>query len=58
MPDTHDLREEQPKPDTTPGQPSDNEILRARAMGGKINQAELTAKIIARFPKILAELAK
>jgi hypothetical protein len=58
MPDSHDLREKQSKPDTTPRQPSDSEILRARPVGGKIDQAELTAKIIARFPKILAVLAK
>lgn len=33
-------------------------ILRARPVAGGIDHAELTREIIARFPKILAELAK
>jgi hypothetical protein len=34
------------------------EILRARPVAGDINYSELTDEIIARFPKILAALAK
>ncbi|HEX3413892.1 MAG TPA: hypothetical protein VHT00_19460 [Stellaceae bacterium] len=34
------------------------EILHARSIEGEIDHQELIRKIIARFPKILAELAK
>jgi hypothetical protein len=34
------------------------EVLRARPVEGEVNHGVLTRKIIARFPKILAALAK
>jgi hypothetical protein len=34
------------------------EVLRARPVEGEVNHSVLTRKIIARFPKILAALAK
>ncbi len=37
---------------------ADTEVLRARPVKGGANHAALTRKIIARFPKILAALAK
>ena len=58
MPDTHDLREKQSKPDTTPRQPSDNEVLRARRVEGAIDHAALSREFMARFPNIRAALAK
>src|SRR5258708_23867951 len=36
----------------------DRKVLRARPVQGEINYAELTSDTIARFPKILAALAK
>jgi len=38
--------------------PDDKKILRARPVKGKIDYAELIRDTIARFPKILAALAK
>lgn len=58
MPDTHDTREKQLKPAAAPRQPAANEILRARPVKGRIDYAELIRDTIARFPKILAALAK
>jgi hypothetical protein len=58
MPDTHDIRDKQPKPASAPRQPAEGEVLRARPVKGKIDRAALTREIIARYPKILAALAK
>jgi hypothetical protein len=58
MPDTLDPREKASRPIATPREPVENEVLRPRPVEGKIDHAELTRRIIARFPKILAALAK
>jgi hypothetical protein len=58
MPETHDTRERPPASAAAPRQPVENEILRARSIEGEMDQRKLTWRIISRFPKILAELAK
>ena len=58
MPDTHDTREKQPETAAAQREPATDEILRARPVKGKIDYAELIRDTIARFPKILAALAK
>jgi hypothetical protein len=59
MPDTHDTLKKQPRTaTTTPRQPAEKEVLRARPVPGEIDHCALTSEIIACFPKILAELAK
>ena len=58
MPDTHDTREKQPKPAAAPRQPEPDEVLRARPVKGEIDYAELIREHMAKFPKILAALAK
>ena len=55
MPDT---REKQPKKTAAPRQPAPQEVLRARPVKGKIDYAELIGDTMAKFPKILAVLAK
>lgn len=58
MPDTHETREKHLKPEAAPGQDEAGEILRGRPVQEKIDHRSLTREIIARFPKILAALAK
>lgn len=58
MPDTHDTRDKQPLPASVPRQPAPGEVLRARPVQGEIDYAELIRDTMARFPKILAALAK
>jgi hypothetical protein len=58
MPDTHDIRDKEPKAAAAPRQPAADEVLRGRPVKGKIDYAELIRDTIARFPKILAALAK
>ena len=57
MPDTHDTGEKHPKSGSR-GQPKAEKVLRARPIKGEIDHGALTREIIARFPKILAALAK
>jgi hypothetical protein len=47
-------------PDTAgmPRKPAEGEVLRARPVRGKIDHRAVTREIIARFPTILAALAK
>jgi len=58
MPDTHDTREKPPQPAAAPRQSAPDEVLRARPIKGKIDYAELIRDTMAKFPKILAALAK
>ena len=58
MPDTHDTREKLPKAAKTPRRPAANEVLRARPVKGEVDYVGLIRDTIARFPKILAALAK
>lgn len=55
MPDTQDTRE---KPAAAPRQAAPDEVLRARPVKGKIDYVELIRDTMAKFPKILAALAK
>jgi hypothetical protein len=54
MPDTHDTRDAKP----ATRQPTPGEVLRARPVKGKVDYAELIRDTMAKFPKILATLAK
>lgn len=58
MSDTQDRRKQHQKRSAMPCQRSEKKIPRARPVEGEIDHAALTQEIIARFPKILAELAK
>ena len=57
MPDTHDTGEKHPKSGFK-RQPTAKKVLRARPVKSEIDHGALTREIIARFPKILAALAK
>jgi hypothetical protein len=54
--DALDQKTTSPKPEAK--QPEGKKVLRARPVKGEVDQNELTDEIIARFPKILAALAK
>jgi len=54
--DTLDQKTTSPNPEAK--QPEGKKVLRARPVKGEVDQNELTDEIIARFPKILAALAK
>ena len=58
MSDTRVSRKNRPK--SAPKQQSDSTsaVLRARPVKGKIDYAELSREHLARYPKILAALAK
>ena len=59
MPDTLETRIKPKKPGTkVPRQPARGEVLRARPVKGTVDYAELIRETIAKFPKILAALAK
>ena len=58
MSDTRVNRKNRPKSASKQQQLAVTEVLRARPIKGDANYAALTRKIIARFPKILAALAK
>jgi len=58
MPDTDKMRVKPKKPAAQQKQPSGEAVLRARPVKGDVDHAMLTRRIIARFPKILAALAK
>lgn len=58
MPDTHDAHEEQPEAVSVPRRLPPDEVLRARPIKGPIDWAALSREHIARFPKIIAALAK
>lgn len=58
MPDTIDGGDKFVIKQAAPRQPEEGEVLRARPVKGKIDYAELIRDTIARFPKILAALAK
>ena len=58
MPDIRETPEGQPNPVSSKRTPTDKEVPRARPDKGKIDHASLTREIIARYPKILAALAK
>jgi hypothetical protein len=58
MPDTHDTSETDPNAAAAPRQPTPEEVLCARPVEGEIDHKALTQEIMARFPKILAALAK
>jgi hypothetical protein len=58
MPDTLDKGQQ---PDQAPNEsrkPEAAEVLRARPVKGEIDHRAVTREIMARFPKILAALAK
>jgi hypothetical protein len=42
----------------TPKPPGEDPVLRARPVQGKVDHEALTREIIAKFPKIMAALAK
>jgi len=54
--DTIEQKATSPKPEAK--RPEGEKVLRARPVKGEVDQSELTDEIIARFPKILAALAK
>ncbi|HTV45953.1 MAG TPA: hypothetical protein VMF05_11600 [Stellaceae bacterium] len=58
MANTQEISKQHPKSGTTPRQRAEKEILRARPVEGEVDHGALTREIIARFPNILAELAK
>jgi len=58
MPDTDKMRVKAKKPAAQQKQASGEAVLRARPVEGDVDRAMLTRRIIARFPKILAALAK
>jgi hypothetical protein len=58
MPNTLENREKPDQPSQEAGKPKPAAVLRARPVKGKIDHPSLTRQIIARFPKILAALAK
>ena len=58
MPDTHDAEKTREEMLATPRKPAAGEVLRAHPVKGKVDHAALTREIIARYPKILAALAK
>ena len=59
MPDTRETGVKRPSVKTEPPRrPAAGEVLRARPVKGKTDRRSLTRAIIARFPKILAALAK
>ena len=58
MSDTRINRKILPRSTPKRQQGATREVLRARPVKGNANYAALTRKIIARFPKILAALAK
>ena len=57
MPDPHDPIERSDKVEV-PRRPAPDEVLRACPVKGKIDYPELIRDTIAKFPKILAALAK
>ena len=58
MPDTHDTQENQKRQTRTARQSAAREPLHARPVNGKIDYAALIRDTMAKFPKILAALAK
>ena len=54
--DTLEQKTTSPKPEAK--RPEGKKVSRARPAKGEVDQNELTDEIIARFPKILAALAK
>ena len=58
MPDTHDIREKQPKSEAVRLPAISDEMLKARPVKGPIDYAELSREHIARYPKIRARLAE
>jgi hypothetical protein len=54
--DTLEQKTTSPKPEAK--RPEGRKVLRARPVKGELDHNELTDEIIARFPKILAALAK
>jgi len=58
MPDTPITREKRAKSAPDRSQKAAEKVLRARPVEGEIDQEALTREIIARYPKILAALAK
>jgi hypothetical protein len=58
MSDTRITRKSRPKSARKPQQVAADKVLRARPVKGEIDYAELSREHIARYPKILAALAK
>jgi hypothetical protein len=58
MPESREIRKSRPVSSTERRPAITTEVLRARPVPGAIDHRGLTRRIIARFPKILAALAK
>jgi hypothetical protein len=58
MSDTRATREKAAQPEAVARRSESGKVLRARPAKGKIDHRAITREIIARFPKILAALAK
>jgi len=58
MPDTHETREKNSKPQNAPRRSEPTELLRAQPLKGKVDYETLSREHIARYPKIRARLAE